>query len=187
MKRSSVIAGESLTKKLRPRTFRLNFSWFYSIRRFFKNVRRSLDYAVLGWGNYDWDYNFLLHTLRFKLDRMQKFLTGPNAIATHSSTALKSIRIAAKLAKKLDEDDYSFFGDQHRKKWQAVKVFEDVEPSEQERRAGIAKITRAINTPETATERKEFIRAADKDENIRKRDARWLFSIMEKHYTSWWD
>lgn len=194
MKLNSAIVDDEFVPALPPMFPLLRFprfSWLsrllWPIQKFFKNLKRSLDYAQLGWGNYDWDYGFLFSTLRFKLERMNAFLSGENAMATHSSAALKSIRIAARLAKKLEEEDYNFFIDRHREKWRDVKVFEDVEPSDQDRRAGIAKIMRAINTPETAIERKEYLRAAEADENIRKRDARWLFSIMEKHYPSWWD
>ena len=38
-----------------------------------------------------------------------------------------------------------------------------------------------------AQELREFKKAVKMDEQIRARDARWLFSIMEKYYQYWWD
>ncbi len=157
------------------------------LRRFFRKVRRSWDYAVLGWANYDWDYAYLLELLRFKLERMHKFMNSSNAMASHSKETIQSLRLAAKLSRKLCADSYSFFLDRHSKKWGDVKVFEHVEPSEDEKRRGIAHITRFNSTPETAQEREEFLAAATADDNMRKRDARWLFSIMEKYHENWWD
>jgi hypothetical protein len=157
------------------------------LRGFCKRVRRSWDYAVLGWSNYDFDYGYLLAVLRFKLERMHKFLSGPDAIATHDKPALQSLRLAARLAKKLETDEYIFFVDRHNEKWKHVPTHEHIEPTPDERKAGIGMISRPIRTPETAAARTEYIRAVEDDQKIRARDLRWLFSIIEEYHTRWWD
>lgn len=157
------------------------------LKKFWQRLRRSWDYAKFGWSNYEFDYSYLLATIRFKLERMQAFLNGPHTIAHHDRKTIQSLRLATRLVKKLESDDYSFFLDQHRARWQHVKTSVDVEPNEAERKAGIGLITKFIDTPKTAEERKEFSRAVEEDEKIRNRDARWCFEIIAKHHTSWWD
>ena len=162
-------------------------SWSLRLEKFWRRVCRSWDYAKFGWHNYEFDYSYLLAIIRFKLDRMQVFLNGPRTIAHHDRKTIQSLRLATRLIKKLESDDYSFFLDQHRARWQHVKTSVDVEPNEAERKAGIGLITKFIDTPETAEERAEFLRAVEEDEKIRNRDARWCFEIIAKHHTSWWD
>lgn len=158
-----------------------------TVLRFFRNLARSWAYAKLGWSNYDWDYNYLFAVLRFKLARMEKYITGPQSMATHDVDTKKSLRLAVRLVKKLEEDSYTFFVDRHHEKWKDVRTFEHVEPTPEERQAGIGMISRPIQTPETAIARKEYICAAQADEKIKQRDLRWFFSIVEKYHTRWWD
>ncbi len=155
--------------------------------QFLRKIKRSWEYAKLGWSNYDFDYVYLFELLRFKLDRMEKFLTGPNAIADHSTTTLRSLKLAVRLAKKIETDSYDFFSVKSSERWKHVKTFEDTEPTEEERRAGIALISKPCTTQDAMNAHNDFIRAAEADESIRKRDLRWFFSILEKYHGHWWD
>lgn len=164
-----------------------DFRVLWRIKRFWRNLGRSWAYAKLGWSNYDFDHGYLITLMRFKLERMYAFLTGPLNMATHDAKTLKSLKLAVRLAKKLEDGAYYHFTDAHREKWRGVKDFENVPPSAEEKRAGIALISRPVNTPEASQKRKEFISAAEADENIRKRDSRWFFSILDKYHQLWWD
>lgn len=167
-------------KNLRPRG--VDRVW-----RFLRKIKRSWEYAKLGWSNYDFDFVYLFELLRFKLERMEKFLTGPNAVADHATTTLRSLKLAVRLAKKLETDSYDFFSNKSRKRWKHVKMFEDIEPTAAERQAGIGLVSKPCTTQEAMDAHKDFIRAAEADVNIRKRDLRWFFSILEKYHEHWWD
>ena len=76
---------------------------FHAVRRFWKNLCRSVAYARFGWSNHDWDHTFFYAFLRFKLERMQKAFENDWTV---SKERTKSVRVAAKLAKRLETDYY---------------------------------------------------------------------------------
>lgn len=79
----------------------------YRVKRFFKKICRSWDYAKFGWSNYDYDFGFLFSMLRFKLERMEKFLCSKDALCCHEPPTRQSLRLAVRLAKRLEKDAYS--------------------------------------------------------------------------------
>ena len=163
----------------------------FAVRRFFRQARRAAAYAKFGWGNHDFDNSYLLAALHFKLQRMHKFMTSKDAYSVQEKHTLQSLRLATRLAKKLTTDDYSHFMYHHDKKWGPLDM--KLTPAEHVEGlpggGSVCEFSRPNVTSKRkeAQERREFRKAVKMDEQIRARDARWLFSIMEKYYQYWWD
>jgi hypothetical protein len=161
-----------------------------AVSRFFRNLRRAAAYAKFGWSNHEFDNSYLLALLHFKLQRMHTYLKA-ETYAKQDKLSLQSLRLATRLAKKLTNENYSHFLDQHDKKWGPLDMeLTPAEPVEGLPGGGsVCKFTRPNVTSKRkeAQERREFKKAVEMDEQIRARDARWLFSIMEKYYQYWWD
>lgn len=160
--------------------------FWYKIYRFFRAVRRSIAYARFGWNNHDYDHSYFLDALRFKLQRMYAYLVKETN-TKQEKPVLQSLRLAVRLAEKLTNDDYHYFLDQHDKKWGPAEM--ETTPAEDGFKGSLVTFKRpkATSKKKIAQERKEFRQAVESDEQIRARDARWLFSIMEKYYQHWWD
>ena len=162
----------------------------FKIRRFFRAVWRASAYAKFGWNNHDWDNSYLLDLLHFKLQRMHKYLKA-ETYAKQDKPSIQSLRLAARLAKKLTDELYSHFLDQHDKKWGPLNM--ELTPAEHVEGlpggGSVCNFSRpnVTSKKKEAQERREFKKAVKMDEQIRARDARWLFSIMEKYYQYWWD
>lgn len=162
----------------------------FAVRRFFRQVSRAAAYAKFGWGNHDFDNSYLLDALHFKLQRMHTYLKV-ETYAKQDKHSLQSLRLAARLAEKLTNEDYNHFLDQHDKKWGPLDM--KLIPAEHVEGlpggGSVCEFSRPNVTSKRkeAQERREFKQAVKMDEQIRARDARWLFSIMEKYYQYWWD
>jgi hypothetical protein len=162
----------------------------FKIRRFFKSVGRAAAYAKFGWDNHEFDSTYLLDLLHFKLQRMHTYLQA-ETYAKQDKQSIQSLRLAARLAKKLTDEYYSHFLDQHDKKWGPLDM--KLTPAEHVEGlpggGSVCEFSRPNVTSKRkeAQERREFKKAVKLDDQIRARDARWLFSIMEKYYQYWWD
>lgn len=163
-------------------------SKFYRYR---KCLRRSWAFAKIGWDNYDFDSCYLLELMVFKLKRLYVGCTA-DAVAVHEDNHLQALRLAIRIGERLCKDDYSYFMDCHNKKWGESELIETPVPEGQypewAGRAYDVRIHRAKVTDETKEqERQEFLAAVNADDAIKKREARWFFSIIEKYYPFWWD
>lgn len=160
---------------------------YSKIYSFFSRLRRSCAYAKFGWDNYDFDGAYALKALSFKLKRIRHVLTTGHLI--QDDTTLQSLGLAIRLLDRLVADDYSYFIDQHNKKWYGVEYPEiGFEAVEDER--GLSRMvfpSEALPEDQQEQERAEHIAAWEADEKLKGRDKRWAFSIIEKYYEHWWD
>lgn len=155
-----------------------------SVRRVFTSIKRTYDYAKFGWSNEDYDHNYLLKHIEFKLSRLQHvILTGYHV---PDKATNQSIRICVKLLKKLSFKDYHYFVDLHYAKWGQPKLkFIDSDT------LGCSTMEieheNAKTDAEKEMQRQEFSEAYKKDDRQRQRDLRLLFNIMSKYIDMWWD
>lgn len=155
-----------------------------TIKSFFRAVKRSYDFAKIGWSNYDWDYNYLLELMSFKLKRIEKAILNGNAEL--DKTTVQSIRICIKLLKKLSFEDYHYFTNIHYEKW----GFPNWEYGETDSNglSSVQIIHKNIKTEADKDQaRKELVEAYQKDLAQEQRDSRLLFAIMAKYHKTWWD
>lgn len=157
---------------------------YYSVRGFFRSVKRSYDYAKFGWNNHDYDYGYLLQLMHFKLKRIEN--TIQNGYAEPDKKTNQSIRICIKLLKKLAFKDYDHFTELHYTKWgQPEFVFDNPDSN------GLSNLEikhkNAISHEDRQLQRQELLEACRKDEEQEQRDVKLLFSIMAKYHKRWWD
>lgn len=154
---------------------------FFALKRFWRSLCRSFAYAKFGWNNPDWDHTYFYSLLRFKLERMQKAFDNDWTV---SKERTKSVRVAAKLAKRLEQDHYRRALDAHDRKWGELEMTLGP-PDTNKLRA--ATFTRKKITKRTAKkERVEFMAATYADQHAIDRDIRWLTEIINKYVQNWW-
>jgi hypothetical protein len=151
-------------------------------------LKRFFAYGKMGWRSYDWDYLYLLILIRFKLFRMLTSLeTG---FKEQEEQTIKSLRICIKLLDRLTQGDYDYWLTKHYTKW-GYPDFEFVESETNDilgpMKIMIDKRNQNRNEAEKNQEKEEFLVAYHADEKHKSRDAKLLFSVMNKYHTSWWD
>lgn len=157
--------------------------FFWPVVRIYRKVARSLAFAKIGWGNYDWDHGYLLELMVFKMKRMQKacFEEGHHYPDKHSE---QSLRLCIKLGEKLLKEDYFYFSGLHNEKWGEIEF---ITKTDKEGRSYTGMGRLGIAEKDEEQERKESIEAYRKDDALKTRDARWFYGIMQKYQEAWWD
>ena len=76
------------------------------IKRFFFNIKRLIQWTKVLWGNYDWDYEYLLKIISFKLKLMEKHFRedGVTVSAEKHANEMKSM---IEICDRLIADDYA--------------------------------------------------------------------------------
>jgi len=154
---------------------------FHAVRRFWKNLCRSVAYARFGWSNHDWDHTYFYAFLRFKLERMQKAFENDWTV---SKERTKSVRVAAKLAKRLETDYYCRASNAHDKKWGELEM--DLGPPNEHKMRQAIFSRKNVTKRTEKRERLEFMAATYADQHAMERDIRWLTGIINKYVQHWW-
>lgn len=164
------------------REFVLNSA--HSVKRFFRSLKRSYDFAKIGWSNPDWDYGYLLQLMLFKLERMQHALD--NGHAEHEKSTTQSLRICIKLLTKICYKDYSHFMNIYSDKWGPTQY--EYADSEEVGFKVVKSSRKNVKSEEDKVQaNKDLFEAFQKDCKQEERDSRLLFAIMAKYHKTWWD
>lgn len=154
------------------------------IKHFFKSLKRSYDYAIIGWNNPDYDFAYLNKLILFKLIRIEKEIK--DGFGDHNKSTLQSLRICIKLLNKITEDSYNYNAKLHDAKWGELIVTYSELPYKKYTTM-IFNRPNAITKQEQEQEKKELYIAIKKDEAQRTKHVNLLFSIMAKYSRNWWD
>lgn len=154
---------------------------FHQLRRFWRAVCRALAYARFGWSHPDWDHVFFFALLRFKLERMQKAFEQDWTV---SEERTKSVRVAAKLAKRLETDFYHRAQTAHDKKWGELEM--TFGPPDEKKMSEMILTRKRVTTRTAKKEKIEWLAAVSADDAAQARDIRWLTEIINKHVQHWW-
>lgn len=147
-------------------------------------MKRSYEFAKIGWNNYDFDHSYLYELMLFKLQRIEAALK--NGYAEHDKSTLQSIRISIKLLKRITANSYFYFTDLHSKKWGPLTYnFSEIENINSSELIFTRK--NALTEEQKQLEKNEFLKAYQKDAQQEMRDIRLLFDIMKKYSKTWWD
>jgi len=148
-----------------------------------RKLKRALSYAIFGYNNEDYDYSFIYTLLEFKLKRMQQALI--NGVAEHDKATLQSLRVTLRLLNRINTKQYTYFMDQHDKKWGSPILNFESTPDKNYSRLIIERLL--VKPGEEPQQRVELIEAMSKDEEQQSRDIRLLHSILTKYSRTWWD
>lgn len=151
------------------------------IRNFKVGILNLIKWFPIIWNDRDWDYNYLLILLKFKLENMSYRLYTDD-ISTVCRKNSKKIDKAVKILSRMIEDEYdSNHLKDHDKKWGKLKM--TVSPDT---------FQLNFNRPNVKTqdekekEHKEYIGLMKKSERARKRDYKNFFQLLETNIRGWW-
>jgi hypothetical protein len=77
------------------------------IKWFFRQCKRSFDYAKKAWGGYDWDYSYSIDMFQYSLERLADKLDSNSAYGTDAKSRASRCRMIAKLMERVNGDYYA--------------------------------------------------------------------------------
>lgn len=176
----------SLSKALRS-PFKPTTRWGNVFRRHLHLIKK-----LYGWyvnvlrHDHDFDAQSLYRIISYKLTRVKHNLERGDAI--QDPVDMKALALAIKLSKRLDEDQYeSLFWDRHEKKWGELKYW--FTPVNDGSGHSLWNSTRPnVHTEEDkAQESADMSAAMAAADAMKHREQRWLYSILDKYLSRWWD
>lgn len=136
--------------------------------------------------DYDWDWQYIIRMLRYKLERTRKCILDNDIIADAKKVG-REIDEVAKLLKRVEEDRY--FEELRRpffKKYGHPKMI-----SGKPIKGGRAVPVTIAYSKETSRNRnqitKESLRLSKLEDQLRRQDLKRAFDLMLKHIWGWWD
>jgi hypothetical protein len=149
----------------------------YNIKHGIRNLWR---WFPIIWKDRDWDQYYIFELLKFKFKNMEHNFRNYAHIADADKVA-DDLKVCQLLLKRLIEDDYyDNVYKWHDKKWGELEVDWDKSPIKFSRRYVNSK-------EEKEKEHKEYMRLYNREEMLRKQDIRYLFHIITRKITMWWD
>lgn len=79
-----------------------------NMRRFFKRVRRVIDFLPIIWKGYDFDYRYAIDLFQHQLKRTADFMESDRAVTMNANIQAKRIRTAIELLQKVYDEEYSY-------------------------------------------------------------------------------
>lgn len=159
-------------------------------------IRRSYNFAKIGWSNGDFDNGYLNELILFKLERMLYFFEHKGYHSTECinyKPKMKSLKLAIKLLKKINKDHYLMFSNLHDKKWgeQVVTYVPHLYDNSNKKNIKTYKMEFTVenaDTPEKQKiERQERLDAYRADDRLKQKDVKRVFNIIAKYSEYWWD
>jgi hypothetical protein len=76
------------------------------IKRFFKKLKRVIDFLPIIWNGHDFDYHYAIQLFKYQLQRTADMFDSRDAVALDSKMNAQKIRTAIRLMDKVYEDEY---------------------------------------------------------------------------------
>jgi hypothetical protein len=168
-----------------------NLPVMHSIVKFCRKLHRAGAYAKFGWSTHEWDHHEFIRLLNFKCKRMLTEFTENNFGTDPSGLREKSLKVCLRILKRLLSEDelhssYMAAYNAHTRKYGLAET--EFIPCEDNPNLSTMETTWSAVPEDQQEEAHDSLRAAfAADAAIRDRDAKWLFNIINKYYTYWWD
>ncbi|MGK5089925.1 hypothetical protein WDW86_20430 [Bdellovibrionota bacterium FG-2] len=147
--------------------------------------RKLRDYRDFLKHDADWDWQYIIRLLRFKLERTRKCILDNNIIGDAPKVG-KEIREVVNLLKRIEDDRY--FEELHRpffKKYGKPKMISG-KPDARSLIPMIIKYPK--ETPRNRKQRiRESLQLSKEEDHLRRQDLKKAFRLMEKNIWNWWD
>ena len=152
----------------------------------FRNLKRLYEwYKNVLKDDVDFDAHSLYGIIEYKLKRTQKRLLDNNYVE-FSKQELQGLKLAIKLAGRLDQFDYGERGNRkHNAKWGELEIWFTPLPNGNFSFHGMR--PNAIFEKDKKQETKEFREIFQLEDKLHKREQKWLFGILQKYLNRWWD
>lgn len=160
------------------------------IRAVYRKTSRSLAFARIGWGSYDFDRSYLFELMVFKMERMHHCMEHGHVI--QDVEIMASLKEAIEICKRAEKSSYEdVYFEQHDQKWGELKM--DFEPIEKKdgnpHRGSRALFSRpnAVTKKQKEQELKESRAIWEKAAKDRKKDMLRLGQIFDEYSEGWWE
>lgn len=148
----------------------------WHIKRFFRNLATSSRWFIRTWDTYEYDYNYLLKVMKWKLEDMEKFFRSEWAYSRESGKCADEMKICRVLIERIIADKYADkLWDEHKEKYGDL-VIELLDSGK-----------RGIRTSQSQAESKSLRRIMLHSDYMKKQDLDYLFKIMSRKIENWWD
>ena len=144
-------------------------------------IKNLVNWFPIIWNDRQWDHSFFYEIMRFKLNKMEKYLRH-NGHHIGSEKSANKIKVCVMLLNRLMEDNYhDLIFRPHDKKWGESKMYVKDD--------GYVEIDYPnVKTDEDkVNQKKDFRNRMSGVEYLNKQDLDYLFSILNKHIRNWWD
>lgn len=160
---------------------------YNNIRKIPRWLKKSFQYSLVLWNDYDFDHIYILKLLRYKLKRTRERIEKDNILVATNRIS-KQIKYAEFLIDRIENNDY--FPEEYKKleeKWGAAEmVFTPCED-----RPGFSKLDFVHEKCKTEEENEqagdEFHAFYKRQDEESERDYDRLFRHLRKYIQRWWD
>jgi hypothetical protein len=157
------------------------------VRNIPDNIKMICQWIPVLWSNWDWDYNFFLTIIQYKLRRMSKHI-GEHDILVNSQRYAKQMAFCADIIDRLFKDEYTTEEEKaHEEKW--GELIMDSYPAKDYPGCHTLDIYRvkAREQGREEEEREETMQLHNLARARREKDLDILFRVMRKNIERWWD
>jgi hypothetical protein len=140
--------------------------------------------------DYDWDYDFILRTLKYKLGRTRKKILENDIVVSAKQIAMEILEVEKLIGRVMDHDYHEeHFKAYHKKYGRPKMVRIPPTPEEKEKNPEFGCRVEFLyrGKPATAAMNKESMALFHKAEEARVADLRKAFSLMAERIFGWWD
>lgn len=157
----------------------------YPIKRFFRKIKRVIDFLPMIWKGYDFDSGYATELFAYQLERIADFLESNRAMAMDAKMRASKIRTALRLMKKVEDEDYAMeYQDRIQEKYgnDAYKFeFKDIGND-------LFELRWSYQDYPNADEIEKFVEIEfKKSQQKQARAKRILWAYIEHNIDSWWD
>jgi len=79
----------------------------FVVKRFFRRVKRVIDFLPIIWKGFDFDYRYGIDLFQYQLKRTADFMESDRAVTMNANIRAKRIRTAVELLQKVYDEEYS--------------------------------------------------------------------------------
>jgi hypothetical protein len=158
------------------------------IRRWYRTVERMVSWGWAMRDNHDWDSQYLLEVILYKLERIYKeSISNTNFVWTQDPSdkdeyrPMVALRICIMILKRLTKRDSIFYAEGAYAKFE--EKWGDLVPSG----TGLLNFKRANSSPDRAAEEDaDYKYVSDLSYGIYSRDYNLLWTLLNKYSPHWW-
>ena len=78
----------------------------FVVKRFFRRVKRVIDFLPMIWKGFDFDYRYSIELFQYQLKRTADFMESDRAMTMDAKIRAKRIRTAVELLQKVYDEEY---------------------------------------------------------------------------------
>ena len=162
----------------------------HKIEWFFSWVVKSFQYAWFLRNDHDWDYDFFLDLMRYKLSRMRKTIKKNQIVESADKIAEEILHAEQLLEKILDRAYVEAEWEKHKEKWGEWNIKRKLidQQFEGEDLYAVDFSREKATTPALKKkERSEFSKLCALEKKIEDKTYKELFEHLQKNMRGWWD